>query len=939
MGVGGKVRWAAGDFPFQLDSWFKGATWDDKFCMTEPRTDRDKTIRILILEDNQADADLCIGALTSAGLPVDVDVVNTSKKFVERALAHDYDIVVADYRLSHWSGLDALHWLRSSGRDTPFILVTDTMFPELAIECLKNGVHGYVLKDNLDRLPITVRRVMEERKLRERSDRAEQELRKSEEQYRLLFHANPHPMWVFDSETLHFLAVNNAAVRHYGYSLSEFLSMTVQDIRPPEELPHFLKTVGRDSGETFSQLWKHRKKDGTVIEVEISSQPIVFGAVNARLVLAHDVTAQRRAEAQLREHKEQLQLLLDSTAEGILGVDQEGNYTLSNPACLRLLGYDSADALRGKNLHRLVHHTKADGSPYPEDECPILKSLRQGVPFQLADEVFWRRDGTSFPVEYWSHPLYHERRVIGGVVTFFDITQRKQSEETLRRSEEQYRSIIEGAPYGIFRLDKDGRLVMANPAFVTMLGYESRERVLELNAITDIFLDSTEYNSAISAFETGGTSTRYDTRWKRNDGTTITVRLAGRQLTNQHGHSAGFEVFVEDITERTMLQKQFEHAQRMEAIGRLAGGVAHDFNNLLMIISSYAQLLEDSPGDPEMVAQYARQVRETASRAAGVTRQLLAFSRKQVLDPTTLDLNSVVVDLSKMLRRLLGEDVEVVTVLGPSLGKVRADRGQIEQVIMNLAVNARDAMPKGGHLTIETNNVELDIQYSQRYAADVPPGNYVMLAVSDTGTGMDSETQSHIFEPFFTTKDAGKGTGLGLATIYGIVKQSRGFIWVYSELDKGTTFKIYLPRTDVPAETEQGSRATRIAPGGSETILLAEDELVLRLVSRVYLESKGYAILEAGNATEALKICKSYEREIQVLITDMVMPGLSGIELAKAALELRPKLSVILVSGYADRASNDDARTIGASFLQKPYSLDALARLVRARIDEPRRKV
>ncbi|HYL12856.1 MAG TPA: PAS domain S-box protein [Terriglobales bacterium] len=906
--------------------------------MTEPRADEDGTIRILMLEDNQADADLCTRKLRSAGLPVDVDVVKTSQEFIERAAAQVYDIVLTDYRLSHWSGLDAVHWLRSSGRDTPLILFTDTLDAELAIECLKNGVSGYVLKDNLDRLPIAVRRVLEQRKLREQRDRAEQELRKSEEQYRLLFYANPHPMWVFDSETLRFLAVNNAALQHYGYSLREFLSMTVKEIRPPEDMERFLKSADRrvDSGETYRALWRHRKKDGTVIDVEISSQPIVFGSVNAQLVLAHDVTAQRRAEAELRDNKEQLQLLLDSTAEGILGVDLQGNYTLSNSACLRMLGYDSAEVLRGKNLHRLMHHTKADGSPYPEDECPILKSLRKGVPFQLADEVFWRRDGTSFPVEYWSYPLQRDGQVVGGVVTFFDISRRRQSEESLRRSEEQYRSIIEGAPYGIFRVDKDDQVVMANPAFVALLAYENRERVVGLNAVTDIFLDSTEYRSAISAFEVGGTSTRYDTKWKRGDGTSITVRLAGRQLVDEHGNSLGFEVFVEDITERRVLQKQFEHAQRMEAVGRLAGGVAHDFNNLLMIISSYAQLLEESPSDPEMVIQYARQVREATSRAASVTRQLLAFSRKQVLEPMTLDLNNVVVDLGKMLPRLLGEDIEVVTVPALALGKVRADRGQIEQVIMNLAVNARDAMPEGGHLTIETSNVELDAQYSQRYAADVPPGNYVMLAVSDTGTGMDAEIQAHIFEPFFTTKDAGKGTGLGLATVYGIVKQSRGFIWVYSELAKGTTFKIYLPRIDVPTDTEQVSPVTKIAPGGSETILLVEDELALRLVSRVYLESKGYAILEAGNATEALKICRSYKREIQVLITDMVMPGLGGIELAKAALELRPELSIILVSGYADRTPSDDARAIGARFLQKPFSLDALARLVRARIEEPR---
>ena len=900
--------------------------------MSEP-----STIRILLLEDNRADAELCIYKLTSSGLPVDVDVVNTSQQFIDKALANPYDIVLSDYRLSNWSGLDALRWLRSSGRDIPLILVTGPLGEELAIECVKNGADDYVLKDNLDRLPVAVRRTLEERRMRHERARAEQELRKSEEQYRLLFYANPHPMWVFDSETLRFLAVNNAAIQHYGYSLREFLSMTVKEIRPPEELERFLKSVDPqvDSGETYNALWKHRKKDGTVIDVEISSQPIVFGSVYAQLVLAHDVTAQRQAETELRDNKEQLQLLLDSTAEGIFGIDPAGSYTFSNAACLRILGYDSADALRGKNVHALVHHTKADGSPYPEEECPILRSMGKSVPYQLADEVFWRSDGSSFPVEYWSYPLFREGQVVGGVVTFFDISQRKQTEALRRQSEEQYRSIIEGAPYGILRVDKNGRVVMANPAFVALVGYENRERVVGLNAATDIFVDSTEYSNAISAFEVGGTSSRCDTRWKRSDGTNITVRLAGRQLCDERGNPLGFEVFVEDITERRLLQKQFEHAQRMEAIGRLAGGISHDFNNLLMIISSYAQLLEESPHNPQLVTQYAGQVRDAASRAGNVVRQLLVFSRSQVMEPTTLDLNYVVADLGKMLPRLLGEDIELVTTLGTDLGKVRADRGQIEQVIMNLSVNARDAMPKGGHLTIETKNVELDTRYSQGHLGEVPPGNYVMLAVGDTGTGMDSETQAHIFEPFFTTKEAGKGTGLGLATVYGMVKQSHGFIWVYSELNQGSTFKIYLPRIDVRKDVVHVSRGAKIAPGGTETILLVEDELALRVVSRVYLESKGYAVLEAGNANEALKICQSYEREIHVLITDMVMPGMGGVELSKAAREVRPELSVILVSGYADRTSADDAAAVGASFLQKPFSLDALARLVRARIDEP----
>jgi two-component system cell cycle sensor histidine kinase/response regulator CckA len=371
----------------------------------------------------------------------------------------------------------------------------------------------------------------------------------------------------------------------------------------------------------------------------------------------------------------------------------------------------------------------------------------------------------------------------------------------------------------------------------------------------------------------------------------------------------------------------------MEAVGRLAGGVAHDFNNLLMVISGYAQLLDESSADPKKVVEYATRIQDASSKAATVTRQLLAFSRKQVLEPTVLDLSYVVKDLAKMLPRLLGDDVETVLELDPQVGTVRADRGQIEQVIVNLGVNARDAMPQGGRLTIATSNVALDASYYQ--GVEVPPGQYVLLAVSDTGIGMDAATQVHIFEPFYTTKEAGKGTGLGLATVYGIVKQSSGFIWVYSEPDRGSIFKIYLPRVDAAADSDESLQPVQAPSAGTETILLVEDEAVLRNVCRVYLECKGYTVLEAGNAKEAMKICQSYDRPIHVLITDIVMPGPGGLELARSALEIRPALSVVLVSGYTDRALDREAISF-AKFLQKPFSFDALARTVRSLLDKNR---
>ncbi len=924
--------------PLEDESFFLIRSFAGEFtqkAMAAPTLAPVETIRVLLLEDNPADADLCIRTLKTAGLQVDVDVARFSREFRERLGSQTYDIILTDYRLPDWNGLDAFNWLRASGHNTPFVLVTGTLGDEVAIECIKAGVNDYVLKENLARLPLAVRRALEEQKLRQSRDRAEMELRESEKQYRLLFDANPHPMWVFDSETLRFLTVNNAAIQHYGYSLKEFLSMTVKDIRPAEDVECFLRSVDPrvDSGESYSELWRHQKKDGTIINVEISSQPITFGAVKAQLVLAHDVTAQRRAEAEIRESKEQLQLLLDSTAEAIYAIDVDGACTLCNAACLRLLGYSHDSELLGKNMHQVMHHTRPDGRSYPVEECKIYQAYRQGEGTHLTDEVFWRNDGTSFPAEYWSYPVRHDNRVVGSVVTFFDITQRKKSDEALRRSEVGYRSIIEGAPYGIYRVDQSGRVKLANPALVTMLGYQSQSELLGLNAATDIFSDPAERQLAISVYGSEGPTARYETKWKRKDGAMITVRLAGRRLGSDQDGPTGFEVFVEDITEQRSLQKQVKHAQKMEVVGRLAGGVAHDLNNLLMIISVYAQLMQESSTDPKKVVEYATHIQDACSRGATVTRQLLAFSRKQVLEPAVLDLSYVVKDLGKMLPRLLGEDVETVIDLEPQLGTVRADRGQLEQVIMNLVVNARDAMPEGGRLTIATNNVTLDASYYQ--GVEVPLGRYVLLAVSDTGTGMDAEAQAHLFEPFYTTKEAGKGTGLGLATVYGIVKQSHGFIWVYSEPGKGSTFKIYLPRVDVAADSDESLQPAQVPSEGTETILLVEDEAVLRNLCRVYLEAKGYTVLEAGNAKEAMKICQSYDLPIHLLITDIVMPGLGGLELAKSALELRPALAVVLVSGYTDRPV--DRASIGfGKFLQKPFSFDALARTARSLLDKNR---
>ncbi len=894
-------------------------------------------IAILILEENPEDSAQYLRKLKAADLNIQVDVVRTPIEFMKHLVTRSYDLVLADSRLPGWSTLSTLHLMESKGRRIPLVVIADGVGGELASECIRAGACDYVLKQDLDRLPVVLWRVITEQRLRQDRDRAERGLRESEEQYRLLFLANPNPMWVCDIGSLCFLSVNDAAVEHYGYSREEFLSMTVGDVHP-EEVPFIERQDSWHNiqGDSSSrEVWKHVKKNGVTIDVEISSQAISFRGSRALLVLAHDITAVRNAEAALRESREQLQLLLDSSAEAIFGLDLRGTCTFCNAAAIRILGYDSAQALLGENMHSKIHAKRADGSVHPEAECDIYRALRAGEPAHAGDDVFWRSNGTSLPIEYWSHPVVRDEVVVGSVMTFFDITEKKKAEEALLRTEAQRQSIIEGAPYGIYRADSNGKLLMANPALVTMLGYASDAELLQLGSCAAFYCHPADHVCQQEKYSSGQDTVGVEATLKRKDGDELTVRLSGRRIHSEDEETTGYEVFVENITEQRHLERQLLQAQKMEAVGQLAGGVAHDFNNLLMVINGFAQLILDSANDPVKIAQYATQINDAGTKAASVTKQLLAFSRNQMQDLKILDLNLLVANLCEMLPRFLGEDVEMVVSASPEACLAYVDHAQIEQVIMNLVLNARDAMPKGGRVTIATDRVHLDQSYfSSRDVRMTVPGYYVMLSVTDTGCGMDDVTRARVFEPFFTTKERGKGTGLGLATVYGIVKQSAGFVWVYSEPGRGTAFKVYLPEAQGKIPVANNSTAIEKQPLGSETILVVEDEKGIRDVTSDFLSAKGYQVLQASNPAEALRIFSEAKEPIHLMLTDMIMPGGNGPELAAAVRSMGMRLPVIFMSGYADRSLEIESLGSDAIFLQKPYSLATLARAVRNALEK-----
>src|SRR6266446_3776994 len=554
--------------------------------------------------------------------------------------------------------------------------------------------------------------------------------------------------------------------------------------------------------------------------------------------------------------------------------------------------------------------------------------------FALTVSAYFSLETARSPGDYRKAIIHLTLFVVVALLICWFNAALRAAQEALRRSEINFRSLVTNAPYGICRCDSTGIIVDANPELVLMLGYGSNSELVGHN-LGNLYREPAQWFTLADFFRSQQRFNELVADWVRKDGRSIVVRLSGRAIRDER-KAIFFELFTEDVTERRGLEQQFRQAQKMEAVGRLAGGIAHDFNNLLMVISGYGEFLLDRIGPDPALRGPAQEIANAAERATSLTRQLLAFSRKQMLAPKVMDLNSVVTENLKMLTRMIGEDIDLVMIPAADLGAVRADPGQIDQVIMNLAVNARDAMPQGGRLTIETANVTLDETYA-RLHAPVKPGDYIMLAISDTGMGMDAETQSHIFEPFYTTKGL-KGTGLGLSTVYGIVKQSEGYIWVYSETGKGTTFKIYLPRVGATVDTEAAQTAAPSQqPGqGRETILLVEDEENLRQLTRQSLENQGYRVIDAADGAAAIRLSQAHKGPIHLLLTDVIMPGMNGRELANQVSPSRPEMKVLYMSGYTENhIGHNGTLDQGITLLQTPFTLPALNAKVREMLDTP----
>jgi PAS domain S-box-containing protein len=698
----------------------------------------------------------------------------------------------------------------------------------------------------------------------------------------------------------------------------------------PDDLDHaFAKfNEGRNTGVDYE--FRIRRPDGEIRWIHIRGFPILDDAGNPYRTagVASDITQRKQASDELLESERRFSDMLGTVELVSLILDREARITYCNDYLLRLTGWRREEVIGRAWFELFVPPSRRD------DMQKLFSALLAELPSAAHHEnhILTRAGGQR--LIQWSNTVLRSAggEVIGTASIGEDITHRTEVEAALRESEERFRATFEQAAAGMGHTTLEGQYVRVNQRLCDIVGY-TREELL-VRSFQDItHPDDRDLDLLAKRRQLSGEiqTVAREKRYLHKNGSVVWVDLTVSILREQSGEPKYLIAVVQDITARKQLELELFHAQRMEGVGQLAGGIAHDFNNLLTVIGGRSQLALEKLQAADPLRRDLDLIKKTADRAAALTRQLLVFSRKQVLQPRVVEPNGVVSNSTNLLKRLIGEDIELVFVPTADLGRVRVDAGQLEQVIVNLAVNARDAMPDGGSLTIETSNVTLAAAYAGRHVG-VTPGPYVMLAVSDTGAGMDAATQARIFEPFFTTKGPGKGTGLGLATVYGIVKQSGGHLRVYSEPGVGSVFKVYLPRTDAAPDAEPLRDTT--LPHGTETILLVEDETEVRNLAREVLERLGYSVLEASNPTEAVLISGRHVGLIDLLLTDVVMPRMGGGALAEAVTAARPETKILFMSGYTDDAIvRHGVLEAGVQMLEKPFTPETLAAKVRSVLD------
>jgi two-component system cell cycle sensor histidine kinase/response regulator CckA len=923
---------------------------------------------ILIIDDTPEHLELVRLLLQRAGFRILIAV--DAREGLRIARSERPNLVISDIVMPTTSGIELCQMIRADAdlTSTPVLLVSALPKDnDTVIEALRNGADGYIevpfepsllvakavrLLERKHSEAMLERRVAErteqlaaanlklEKEISERNS-AEESLRESEEKYRNIVETANEGIWLIDNDT-RTTYVNQLMAQMLGYSVEEMLGRPAFDFIFKEDVSKAEQKIAkRDRGTSESGEFSLRRKDGSAIEILYCASPIKNreGEVTGSLSMVMDITERRQAEEALRESEGRFRQLTEHIREV---------FWMRTPGIDEILYVSPAyESIWGQKPESLASNPRSFiDAIHPEDLAHVISIMEQERGHELEYRII-RPDGQvrwiwdrGFPIKDESGRVYR----LAGIAE--DITVRKQAEEALRESEERFRQYFELGVVGMAITSPFQGIVEVNDELCRLLGYQ-RDQLLRMTWSEVTHPDDLAADEANFMRVTAGGIDGYslDKRWIRGDGRVIDTTISVRAVRRADNSVDYFLALVQDITERKLgeeaLRKsevQLQHSQKMEAIGTLAGGVAHDFNNLLTAILGNTQLaLRYLPLDDRLQLRLI-EIEKAGNRASVLTRQLLAFGRRQHLERCTINLNDTIGEIMKLLRRIIGEDIEVRVTSTLGLSAVFADPAQIEQVVMNLAVNARDAMPEGGQLTVETSNVELDASYQKQYPY-VTPGKYVQIRVSDTGSGIDAETQKHIFEPFFTTKEVDKGTGLGLSMVYGIIKQHDGHINVYSEVGYGTSFKIFLPIEESDIEKEAVALQLPLL-GGTETILVAEDEEALRNLAKDILEGLDYTVLLAKNGEEAIEMFGEHRERIDLLLLDVVMPRMGGWEAYQRMREINGDVPLILMTGYSAETvhsrfvkQNELMEASGATVLQKPYNVDGLGRKVRMVLD------
>jgi two-component system, cell cycle sensor histidine kinase and response regulator CckA len=718
-------------------------------------------------------------------------------------------------------------------------------------------------------------------------------------------------------------AWNPGAERLYGFAASEAVGRAIQMLLPPERPNEESELLGRIArGERINHFETERvRKDGTRIDVSVTISPIRdrTGKINGASRIARDISERKRTE----EMRERLAAVVESSDDAIIGKSLDGTIIDWNPGAENLFGYTASEAV-GKPIQMLLPPERSN------EESDILERIRRGERTNHFETVRLQKDGRRIAVSESISPIRDRSGVIVGASKIArDISERKCAEEQLRKSEERFGKTFHSSPLAIvISTEAEGRYVDVNESFLKMVRREREDVIGRTSSDLAFWAQPPQRSVLLRQLQQGGTVTDARMQYKTSTAEIREAKMSWVKIEVE-GQPC-LLAFIRDITEKLGLEAQFRQAQKMEAVGRLAGGVAHDFNNMLSVIIGYSDLSSDLIAPESPVKTYLEQIKKASERATLLTRQLLAFSRQQVVFPRVLNLNEVVNNVTTMLLRMVGESISISFRPSASIGSIKADPGQIEQILMNLVVNARDALPDGGEIIIETGQAELDERNVSGHAGS-HAGPYVVLTVSDNGCGMDESIKSKIFEPFFTTKGIGQGTGLGLSTVHGIVTQSQGTIAVESQPGKGATFKIYFPRIAARAERSVPSREVDESPAGSETILVVDDDDAVRKVTASLLVSAGYQVIEASNAGKALEVMTVSGPGIDLLLTDLIMFGKSGFELFEQAKAIRPDLHSLFMSGYTgDLAALRRGLISERTFLAKPFTRVSLLKKVYA---------